>query len=130
MSGEMLWLGLTVLLALMIWIPYTTLYAGIAGFPGATYKRPPIDELPEWAKCMHRAHMNLLEVLVPFAILVLMLKTLGKTDAGTATAAAVFFFARVAHAVVYPMSIPFVRTLAFAVSWLCCLYLLYRAFAG
>ncbi len=130
MSGEMLWLGLCVLLALVIWIPYATLYAGIAGFPGATYKRPPTEDLPEWAKRMHRAHMNLLEVLLPFAILVLMLKTLGKTDARTANAAMVFFFARVVHAAVYPTGIPFVRSLAFAVSWLCCLYLLWRAFTG
>ena len=130
MSGEMLWLGLSVLLALLIWIPYTALYGGITGFPGATFKRPPTDELPEWAKCLHRAHMNLLEVLLPFAVLVLMLQTLGISDAGTKNATMVFFFARIVHAAVYPMGIPFARTLAFAVSWLCCLYLLWRAFSG
>ena len=130
MSGEMLWLGLSVLLALVIWIPYTIAGVGITGFPAATFERPATDKLPEWAKCMHRAHMNLLEALLPFAVLVLMLRSLGISDSGTANAAMVFFLARVVHAAAYPMKIPFVRTLAFAVGLLCSLYLLWRAFNG
>ena len=73
--------------------------------------------------------MNLIETLIPFATLIIMLKVLGKADTATATAAATFFFARVVHVVVYSMGVPFLRTPAFAVSWLVCLYLLWQVLA-
>lgn len=126
MSGEMYWLALSIGLCLLIWIPYTSLYAGVAGIKAGTTNVPPTAKLPEWAQRCHRAHMNLVETLVPFATLILMLKVTGKADGATATAAAIFFFARVAHAIFYTMGIPYLRTPAFAVSWLVCLYLLWQ----
>lgn len=130
MSGEMFWLALTVGLCLVIWIPYTALYGGIVGLKRATTDVPPTAQLPDWARRCHRVHVNLIETLVPFAILVLMLQAAGKSDGSTATAAAIFFFARVAHAVFYTMGIPYLRTPAFAVSWLVCLYLLGQVLAS
>ncbi len=129
MSGEMFWLALSVGLCLVIWIPYAGLYAGIAGIRAGTTDLPPTSKLPDWAKRCHRAHMNLIEILVPFAILVLMLQLLGKTSSSTATAALIFFFARLAHGVLYTVGVPYLRTPAFAVSWLVCLYLLWQVFA-
>lgn len=126
MSGELFWLALTVALCVVIWIPYTALYGGIVGLKSGTTDVPPTARLPEWAQRCHRAHMNLIETLVPFAILILMLNVTGKADSTTVAAAAVFFFARVAHAAIYAMGIPFLRTPAFAVSWLVCLYLLWQ----
>lgn len=128
-SGEMFWLALTVGLCLIIWIPYTALYGGIVGIKSGTTDVPPTAQLPEWAQRCHRAHMNLIETLIPFATLIIMLKVLGKADTATATAAATFFFARVVHVVVYSMGVPFLRTPAFAVSWLVCLYLLWQVLA-
>ena len=72
--------------------------------------------------------MNLIEVLVPFAILILMLQILDKSSSATATAAAIFFFARIAHVIFYTLAVPYLRTPAFAVSWLVCLYLLWQVF--
>lgn len=95
---------------MLIRIPYTVLYAGIAGLQSATTDTPLTGKLPDWAQRCHRAHMNLIETLVPFAILVLMLKALGKADANTATAAAIFFFARIAHLIVYAAGLPYLRT--------------------
>ena len=126
MSGDFYWLALTVGLCLVIWIPYTALYGGIVGLKAGTTDVPPTPQLPDWAQRCHRAHMNLVETLAPFAILVVMINATGKSDGATATAAAVFFFARVVHAGVYTMGVPFLRTPAFAVSWLVCLYLLWR----
>ena len=57
-----------------------------------------------------------------------LLQILGKSSG--ATAAAIFFFARIAHVVVYTLSIPYLRTPAFSVSWLTCLYLLWQVFGG
>ncbi len=126
MSADFFWLGLTIGLCLLIWIPYTALYGGIVGFKSGTTDLPPTARLPDWAQRCHRSHMNLIETLVPFAALVLMLNASGKSDGTTATAAAIFFFARIAHAGFYTVGIPFLRTPAFAVSWLVCLYLLWR----
>ncbi|MGI9465304.1 MAG: MAPEG family protein [Aestuariivirgaceae bacterium] len=127
MTSEIYWLLMTIGLCLLIWIPYTALYAGVAGLKAGTTNIPPVGELPDWAQRCHRAHMNLIEVLLPFGLLVLIIATTGKADSGTATAAAIFFFARVAHAVIYTMGIPFLRTPAFAASWLVCIYLLWKA---
>ena len=117
---------MTVALCLVIWIPYAALYRGIVGLKGATTDLPPTAQLPDWARRCHRAHLNLIETLVPFAILVLVLQAAGKSGGAIATAAAIFFLARVAHAVFYTMSIPYLRTPAYAASWLVCLYLLWR----
>lgn len=129
MSGEMFWLALSVGLCLVIWIPYTSLYAGLVGIKAGSTDLPPTAQLPDWAKRCHRAHMNLLEVLLPFATLVLMLQILGKSSGGVATAAAIFFFARIAHAIVYTLGVPYLRTPAYAVSWLVCLYLFWQVLA-
>ncbi len=127
MSGELFWLTLTVGLCLVIWIPYTALYGGIVGLKSGTTDTPPTERLPVWAQRCHRAHMNLLETLLPFATLVLILQVTAKADSSTATAAAVFFFARVAHIILYTLGVPFLRTPAFAISWFVCLYLLWQA---
>ena len=126
MTGELYWLALSVGLGLVLWIPYTALYAGVAGLKAGTTDLPPTSKLPDWARRSHRAHMNLVESLAPFAILILILHVSGKADSATVTAAAIFFFARVAHAILYTLGIPYVRTLAFTVGWLVCLYLLWQ----
>ena len=127
MSSELFWLTLTAALSLVIWIPYTALYGGVMGFPSATRDVPATGKLPEWAQRCHRAHMNLVESLAPFAALVIVLELANKTTEGTATAAAVFFFARLVHVIVYTMGIPYLRTAAFAVGGFACLYLFYVA---
>ena len=126
MSGELYWLALSAGLALFLWIPYTALYAGLVGFRAGSTDLPPTDKLPVWAKRSNRAHLNLLESLVPFAVLILVLNVSGKADQSTVTAAAIFFWARVAHVIVYTAGIPFARTPAFAIGSFASLYLLWQ----
>ncbi|MGB0507709.1 MAG: MAPEG family protein, partial [Pikeienuella sp.] len=64
-------------------------------------------------------HKNAVENLVVFAPLVLAAHIVGTNSEMTATAAMVYFLARLVHYVVYVMAVPVVRTLAFAVGWLC-----------
>jgi uncharacterized MAPEG superfamily protein len=52
-----------------------------------------------------------------FASLVLTLRALNISTGATVAACAVFFYARLAHAIVYWLGIPVVRTLAFAVGF-------------
>ncbi len=73
-------------------------------------------QFPEWMARAERAHRNLLENLAPFAALVLVAHLAGKANETTALGAAIFFWGRVAHAVVYTAGIPGVRTATFMVS--------------
>jgi uncharacterized MAPEG superfamily protein len=69
-----------------------------------------------WAGRAKRAHLNMLENLVLFAALVLIAEVANKDNAMTALGAAIFFWARLAYAVIYVAGIPWVRTLAWFVS--------------
>lgn len=68
-----------------------------------------------WTHRAERAHANLVENLPAFAILVLVAHVAGKSNATTALGATLFFWGRVAHALVYVAGIPYVRTAAFFV---------------
>jgi uncharacterized MAPEG superfamily protein len=129
MTGELFWLAMSAALGLVLWIPYTAVGASVVGIRSGTTDVPKHSEFPEWAQRSHRVHMNLVESLAPFAILVLILSITGKADPATSTAAATFFFARVAHAIIYTMGIPYLRTLAYTIGWLACLYLLWQIIA-
>ena len=72
-------------------------------------------KLPEWAARAKRAHLNLVENLAPFAILVLVAHVSGKANGMTALGAQIFFWARVAHVGVYTAGIVGLRTAVFFV---------------
>jgi uncharacterized MAPEG superfamily protein len=55
------------------------------------------------------------ENLAPFAALVLVAHVAGAANATTAIGAAIFFWARLVHALVFIAGLPWVRTLAFIV---------------
>ena len=63
-----------------------------------------------------RAQANMTESMVMFVPLVLMLVQLDMTSAQTALGAALFFWGRVAFAPCYYFGVPWLRTLAWAVS--------------
>ncbi|TNF22608.1 MAG: MAPEG family protein [Deltaproteobacteria bacterium] len=69
-----------------------------------------------WVERATRAHANLHENLIIFAILVLVAHVAGRSSDASATGAVIFFAARVAHALVYIAGIPGLRTLVWAVS--------------
>lgn len=126
MSKELHWLALSVALLLVLWIPYTLARISRHGMMATlTYAA---DKLPlsGWAERAYRAHMNLVENLLPFAALILAIQAAGLNNETTALWAAIFFFARLVHAVVHCMGIPFARTAAFSVGWLACIVLLLR----
>lgn len=77
------------------------------------------DDMPPrtgWAGRAQRAHLNMLESLVLFAALVLAAVVAGKTNAMTALGAQLFFWARLAYAIVYLAGVPWVRTGVWLVS--------------
>jgi len=66
--------------------------------------------VPTWVGRAVRAHLNLLENLSVFAILVLVAHVSGHANATTALGATIFFWARVAHAATYIGGIIYART--------------------
>jgi uncharacterized MAPEG superfamily protein len=90
---------------------------------------PPPDD-PPWIGRAQRAHLNLLENLPLFTILVLVLHLTQRNGPTTALACWVFLGARVAHAIVYMAGITLVRTLVFSVSLAAEIVLAFRLLAG
>ncbi|MGI9372517.1 MAG: MAPEG family protein [Hyphomicrobiales bacterium] len=127
MAGELVWLALACGLILVLWIPY--ILSAIVNFGLFNAMKMTNDQagLPDWAQRCHRAHMNMVENLAPFAALVLILNVSGKADEATVLTCAVFVLARLVHAFVYIAGIPYVRTLTFAIGWLACLVLFFQA---
>jgi uncharacterized MAPEG superfamily protein len=69
-----------------------------------------------WVGRAQRAHRNMLESLVLFAALVLVAHVSGRANEVTALGAALFFYARLAYAVIYVAGIPWLRTAVWCVS--------------
>lgn len=63
-----------------------------------------------------RAHRNMIENLPLFIALVLIAQIAGRTNATTLLGAQLFFWARLAYAIIYLAGIPWLRTLAWAIS--------------
>ncbi len=124
---ELRYLVYTALLALVLWMPYVMAAMAargpsrVAGYPTGAY-----GDLPDWAQRSQRVHANLVENLVPFAALVIVAHLAGTTDAVTAFAVRLFFWARVAQAIVHMLGVPWLRTLAFFAGWIGNLIILWR----
>lgn len=119
MTPEIFWLTITVLFTAVLWVPYIiTMIAERGLIPALT---APYNEPPEtqWAFRLKKAHYNAVENLVIFAPLILILAVLGISTELTVMLAMVYFWVRVAHAVVYTFAIPFLRTLTFAAGFAC-----------
>ena len=116
MSSDLFYLTLTAGLCVILWIPYIAGLVSTQGMLKAEdYRALPKPDLPDWVQRANRAHINLVESLPSFAALVLVAHATGSASGTTAMAAAVFFWARLVHAIVFFAGIPYVRTLAFAI---------------
>ncbi len=73
-------------------------------------------EFGGWVGRAQRAHRNMLESLPLFIALVLIAQIAGKANAMTLVGCQLFFWGRVAHWLIYLAGIPWLRTLAWAVS--------------
>ena len=86
------------------------------GLPTLAGNREDLPSMTGWAGRARRAHLNMIENLVLFAALVLIAAAAGKANAMTAMGAMIFFWGRLAYAVIYVAGIAWLRTLAWFVS--------------
>lgn len=130
MSTELTYLVLAATLTALTWIPYILNSISVRGITDAVgYPENPAPLAP-WAQRMKAAHYNSVENLVVFAALVIVAHLAGVSDAATASAAMVYFWARVAHLVVYTLGIPWLRTLTFATGYVAMLVFAWKLLAG
>jgi uncharacterized MAPEG superfamily protein len=120
MSRELFWLTLTVALTGLLWIPYILDRCKVRGLK-ATMDNPKPNDTPQspWAMRLYFAHTNAVENLVIFAPLVLILDSLNISTQVTVLACDIFFWARLAHAILYALGVPVLRTVAFTVGFIC-----------
>lgn len=124
-------------LQLLVWAAILTLIQMLIAVAGANTQvslpvlagnRDNMPALTGWALRAQRAHVNMLESLVIFAVLVLIAFTTDRLNETTALGAQIFFWGRVAYALVYLAGIPWVRTLVWAVSMVGLLMILSQLF--
>ena len=112
-------------LTLLVWAVALTVVQMLVAAQGAFMQvglmrlvgnREGMPEITGWGGRASRAHWNMLENLVLFAALVLVAVAAGKTNDMTLLGAQLFFWARLAYAVIYVAGIPWLRTAAWLVS--------------
>lgn len=117
MTTELYWLTLTLLMTALFWVPYVLDRIVTRGVVPTLMGNTPEtgDKQSLWALRAMKAHANAIENLAIFAPAVLILHVLNISTPTTRLAVAAYFFARLAHFLVYTLGIPFSRTPAFTV---------------
>jgi uncharacterized MAPEG superfamily protein len=120
MTTDLTYLALTAILTATLWIPYIACQVMTNGFlEPRNYVDPAQRPVPLWGRRTERAYMNAVETFAPFAALVIVAQITGKANATTAFLAMSFFWLRLIHAVVYWLAIPYIRTVAFTLGYIC-----------
>lgn len=120
MKTELVYLLLTAILTGLLWVPVVVGYVSSRGpLTAEGYRVAPTSPLPPWVNRANRAHQNAVENFAPFAAVVLIAQLAGVSSPTTVACAAVYFFARAAHAVVHISGFGQfrARTVIFTIAW-------------
>ena len=118
MSTDLKYLALTAILTASLWIPYIACQVMTNGnLTPQNYIDPTPRPVPLWGMRANRAYVNAVESFAPFAALVIVAHLTGKANATTAFLATSFFWLRLAHAVVYLLGVPYLRTVIFTLGY-------------
>lgn len=114
------------ILTLLLWVPYITARVFIWGlgtflnnYPDKFPKKEP--EEPLWVSRSKRAHLNMVETM-PAYLAVMLAAVLAASSNSDILATSIqwsqiFLIARIVHAFVYTIGIPFLRTPSYLISW-------------
>jgi uncharacterized MAPEG superfamily protein len=115
---ELRLLAYSALLCILLWPPYILTAIRTFGLVRmVSYPTPEYVHLPEWARRSYRAHMNMVENIGPFAVLVILAALTGASNELTALGARMFFWSRIGQVALHTAGVPWGRTLTFAVGW-------------
>lgn len=121
MKTELFYLLLTAVLTGVLWIPVVIGYVKTRGpLTPEVYRTASTSELPDWVNRANRAHLNAVENFAQFAAVVLIAQLLNVSTTVTAACASIYFYARLAHAVVHISGFGrfWARTVLFTIGWL------------
>jgi len=117
MTPQLFWLALTAMMTGLFFVPYILDRIRVRGLMGAMANPgPEAEPQPDWAERARLAHYNAVENLVVFAPLVLVAHLTGIDNGMTLLGCQLYFWARLAHYLIYTAGIPVLRTLSFAVA--------------
>ncbi len=109
----LIWSVALAIIQMLVAFAGTTLEFGLPDMPGQREKLPPPHSFAGRAQ---RASQNMLESLVPFAVLVLATEVTNRVNASADLGAQVFFAARVIYAAIAMVDLPWLRTGVWCVS--------------
>lgn len=118
MNAELFYLIMAVALCGILWVPTVierVLRIGLSETMGSS---PDDLGVPNWAMRLRRAHRNLVDNIVIFAVLVLLLQVLERNNDTTGLASLIFFYARLVQAITHIFGVSWVRTISFVIGWL------------
>ena len=130
MPAELYYLALVSLLTALLWVPYGLHLIGAQGLSVAFGNRHDVRPFSPWAERAKRAHENAVQGLVVFAAVVLAAHAAGVANSVTVAAACLYFWARLAHYVVYVAGIIVVRTVVWTIAWICQLVIAWQVIAS
>jgi len=116
MSVELLMLVYSAVLFSVVIILQAGLAIGQNGLMAQAGSRDSLPEPTVLRNRLQRLTANIQENLVIFAIVVLVANAAGVSNDTTALGASIFFYARVAHAIIYAFGWPMIRPLFYGVS--------------
>ena len=118
LTTEVYWLLLTILMTALMWVPY--IFNRIIELGVVPAFMDPFGHTKAkaaWANRMMAAHVNAVENLVLFAPLVVLLTMLNAGTTSTALAVQIYFFARLAHFLLFTFAVPLLRIVSFLVGF-------------
>ena len=118
LTSEVYYLILITLFCGLLWVPYITerfFRIGIRETCGYGEKN---INIPKWATRAKLAHVNLIENLPLFAILIIIITFQDYNNQLTETGSIIFFYSRIFHYFIYVFGVPYFRTLFFVASWI------------
>ena len=134
MTTELWYLFWTSILLAVLWIPFIVGQVMNRGpLTADDYKNlRDVDAMPAWIRRANRAHINLVEQFGAFAGLIVVAHLANVSTSATALAAAVYFWARIAHAIVMiaGIGVAMLRTVILTVCFLALLVLAWQILAN
>lgn len=115
MNTDLIMLTASAVLMMLLIAPYGLYMWARWPLTAVLGNRQAVPELPEWAQRAKRAQANMIENFPHFAALVIVANMAGLANEWTALGATLFFWGRLAHAIIYITGIWQLRALAFFV---------------